>query len=253
FRACLEAHSRSDSGGGLRAASLPSLRRSSGYASVGRLASLARRSESVSLWVTRRALTGFRFQGCRRELRGACPACALDHCCVIFDDRVCEVSMLVNPRTGPIKGGVVLLPKRFVTDKAVLHSAQGIANTGFAVSVPEMSKQPRTIDDVTLEDIVNGVRAAKEAARELRRTLNGDKKVGVVGAWLAGTIALLASEEEFDATVAVCPFVRLPVADDVKIRQPLEVIRKARAPILAVFGELDSEVPIEDVRALEKA
>jgi len=172
---------------------------------------------------------------------------------VIFDYRVCEVSMLVNPRTGPIKGGVVLLPKRFVTDKAVLHSAQGIANTGFAVSVPEMSKQPRTIDDVTLEDIVNGVRAAKEAARELRRTLNGDKKVGVVGAWLAGTIALLASEEEFDATVAVCPFVRLPVADDVKIRQPLEVIRKARAPILAVFGELDSEVPIEDVRALEKA
>lgn len=161
--------------------------------------------------------------------------------------------MLVNPRTGPIKGGVVLLPKRFVTDKAVLHSAQGIANTGFAVSVPEISKRPRTIDDVTLEDIVNGVRAAKEAARELRRTLNGDKKVGVVGAWLAGTIALLASEEEFDATVAVCPFVRLPVADDVKIRQPLDVIRKARAPILAVFGELDSEVPIEDVRALEKA
>lgn len=161
--------------------------------------------------------------------------------------------MLVNPRTGPIKGGVVLLPKRFVIDKAVLHSAQGIANTGFAVSVPEMSKQPRTIDDVTLEDIVNGVRAAKEAARELRRTLNSDKKVGVVGAWLAGTIALLASEEEFDATVAVCPFVRLPVADDVKIRQPLDVIRKARAPILAVFGELDSEVPIEDVRALEKA
>lgn len=161
--------------------------------------------------------------------------------------------MLVNPRTGPIKGGVVLLPKRFVIDKAVLHSAQGIANTGFAVSVPEMSKRPRTIDDVTLEDIVNGVRAAKEAARELRRTLNGDKKVGVVGAWLAGTIALLASEEEFDATVAVCPFVRLPVADDVKIRQPLDVIRKARAPILAVFGELDSEVPIEDVRALEKA
>lgn len=161
--------------------------------------------------------------------------------------------MLVNPRTGPIKGGVVLLPKRFVIDKAVLHSAQGIANTGFAVSVPEMSKRPRTIDDVTLEDIVNGVRAAKEAARELRRTLNGDKKVGVVGAWLAGTIAFLASEEEFDATVAVCPFVRLPVADDVKIRQPLDVIRKARAPILAVFGELDSEVPIEDVRALEKA
>ena len=159
--------------------------------------------------------------------------------------------MLVNPRTGPIKGGVVLLPKRFVIDKPVLHAAQGIANTGFAVSVPELAKQPRDIDNVTLDEIVNGVHAAKQAARELRKTLGG-KKVGVVGAWLAGTVALLASDEEFDASIVICPFIRLPVADDVIIRQPLEVVAKARSPILAVFGELDSEVPIEDVRALER-
>jgi carboxymethylenebutenolidase len=161
--------------------------------------------------------------------------------------------MLVNPRNGPVKGGVVLLPKRFVIDKAVLHSAQGIANTGFAVSVPELSKQPVTIDNVTVDALVNGVYAAKEAARELRKTLGGKRKVGVVGAWLAGTLALLSSDEEFDASVVVCPFVRLPVADDVIIRQPLDVVKKARAPILAVFGELDSDVPIEDVRALEKS
>lgn len=160
--------------------------------------------------------------------------------------------MLVNPRTGTTKGGVVLLPKRFVIDKSVLHAAQGIANTGFAVSVPELSRQPRTIDNVTLDEIVNGVQMAKQAARELRRTLGGAKKVGAVGAWLAGTLALLASDDEFDASVVVCPFVRLPVADEVIVRQPLDVMGKARAPILAVFGELDSEVPIEDVRALEK-
>ena len=161
--------------------------------------------------------------------------------------------MLVNPRTGPIKGGVVLLPKRFVIDKAVLHAAQGIANTGFAVSVPELSKHSVTIDNVTVDELVNAVYAAKEAARELRKTLGGGKKVGVVGAWLGGTVALLASDEEFDASVVVSPFVRLPVADDVIIRQPLDVVKTARAPILAVFGELDSEVPIEDVRELEKS
>jgi carboxymethylenebutenolidase len=160
--------------------------------------------------------------------------------------------MLVNPRNGPIKGGVVLLPKRFVINKAVLHSAQSIANTGFAVSVPELAKQQRSIDDITLDELVNAVYAAKQAARDLRKTLGKSKKVGAVGAWLAGTVALLASDEEFDASVVVCPFVRLPVADEVTIRQPLTVVSKARAPILAVFGELDSEVPIEDVRALEK-
>jgi carboxymethylenebutenolidase len=162
------------------------------------------------------------------------------------------VFMLVNPRSGPIKGGIVLLPKRFVIDKAVLHSAQGIANTGFAVSVPELSSQPRTIDDVTVDEIVAGIAAAKKAAQELRRTLGGGKKLGAVGAWLAGTIAMLASDAEFDASVVVCPFIKLPVADEMTLRQPLTVVSQARAPILAVFGELDSEVPIEDVRALER-
>ena len=120
------------------------------------------------------------------------------------------------------------------------------------MSVPELAKHSVDIDNVTLDEIVSGVQLAKEAARDLRKTLGGGKKIGVVGAWLAGTLALLASEEEFDASVVVCPFVRLPVADDVIIRQPLDVMGKARAPILAVFGELDGEVPIEYVRALEK-
>lgn len=160
--------------------------------------------------------------------------------------------MLVNPRTGPVKAGVVLVPKRFVADKAVMHSAQGIANTGFAVRVLELSRQPRTIDNVSLDEIVHGVQQVKQAARELRKTMGGGKKVGTVGAWLGGTLALLACDEELDACVVVCPFVKLPVADDVIIRQPLEVVGKSRAPILAVFGELDSEVPIEDVRELER-
>lgn len=161
-------------------------------------------------------------------------------------------SMLVNPRAGPVKAGVVLVPKRFVADKAVMHSAQGIANTGFAVRVLELTRQPRTIDNVSLDEIVHGVQQVKQAARELRKTMGGGKKVGTVGAWLGGTLALLACDEELDACVVVCPFVKLPVADDVIIRQPLEVVGKSRAPILAVFGELDSEVPIEDVRELER-
>lgn len=161
--------------------------------------------------------------------------------------------MLVNPRSGPAKAGIVLIPKRFVADKAVMHSAQGIANTGFAVRVLELARRPRTIDNVTLDEIVHGVQQVKQAARELRQTLGQNKRVGTVGAWLGGTLALLACDEELDACVVVCPFVKLPVADDVIIKQPLEVVTKSRAPILAVFGELDSEVPIEDVRELERA
>lgn len=159
--------------------------------------------------------------------------------------------MLVNPRNGPAKAGVVLVPKRLHADKAVMHSAQGIANTGFAVSVPEICPQARSIDDVTIDELVRGVQIVRDAAIELRRTLGG-KPVGGVGAWLGGTLVMLASEHDFDACVLVCPFVRLGVADDVIIRQPIDVVVRSHAPLLAVFGELDAEVPIEDVRALER-
>lgn len=159
--------------------------------------------------------------------------------------------MLVNPRNGPAKAGVVLVPKRLCSDKAVMHSAQGIANTGFAVSVPEIARRPRTIDDITIDELVQGVRTVRDAAAELKRTLGG-KPVCGVGAWLGGTLLMLASEEGFDACVLVCPFVRLNVADDVIIRQPIDVVARSHAPLLAVFGELDAEVPIEDVRALER-
>jgi dienelactone hydrolase len=160
--------------------------------------------------------------------------------------------MLVSPRSGPAKAGIVLIPKRFCVDKAVLHSAQGIANTGFAVRVLELSKEPHDLDNITVDGITEGVRKVREAADELRETLGAGKKIGVVGAWLAGTLSLLACDKALDACVVVCPFVRLPVADE-DFEQPLDVVVKARTPILAVFGELDTEVPIEDVRALERA
>lgn len=143
------------------------------------------------------------------------------------------------------------MPKRFAVDKAVLHSAQGIAATGFAVEVVELARQPRTLENVTLREINDAVPTVRDAARRLRRALDG-KKVGGVGAWLGGTVLLLACDAEFDACAVVCPFLRLQVGQPKGFRQPLEMVRSARAPILAVFGELDGEVPIEDVRTLEK-
>lgn len=159
--------------------------------------------------------------------------------------------MLVNPTASEPRAGIVLIPKRFCIDDAVLHSARSMADKGFTVQVVELARSPVTIDNVTLEQIIEGAQKTRTAARELRRELGPDRNVGAMGAWLGGTLALMTSDEDFDACVAVSPFVRLPVADDVIIRQPLEVAARARCPILAVFGELDAEVPVEDIRAME--
>lgn len=160
--------------------------------------------------------------------------------------------MLIQPRGGKPKAGIVLVPKRWCVDKAVMHSAQSLANTGFTVQVLELAPGPRQLEDLSAQDFLAAARKVRESAAALHRTLGGGK-VGAVGAWIGGSVVLLASDGELDACVAVCPFVHLPQADGAVLRQPLEAVRNANASIMAVFGELDGEVPLEDVRALEHA
>lgn len=160
--------------------------------------------------------------------------------------------MLIQPKSGTPKAGIVLVPKRWCIDKAVLHSAQSLANAGFTVQVLELSRTPRETEDPSARDFLAAARNVREAAAALRKDLKG-KKVGAVGAWIGGSVVLLASDGELDACVAVCPFVHLPQADGTLLRHPIDAVRNANACIMAVFGELDGDVPIEDVRALETA
>lgn len=159
--------------------------------------------------------------------------------------------MKIQPPGGKAKAGLILVPKRWCLDKSALLSAQALARTGFAVHALELSKTPRGTDDPSAQEFVAAAQAVRKAAIELRQSLHGGK-VGAVGAWIGGSVVLLASDGELDACVAVCPFVHLPQSDGKVLRQPLDAVRAANASILAVFGELDGEVPVEDVRALEK-
>ncbi|MEE9312704.1 MAG: dienelactone hydrolase family protein [Planctomycetota bacterium] len=159
--------------------------------------------------------------------------------------------MLINPRSGPVKAGVILVPKRFVIDKAAIRTAQGIANTGFAVWIPEMVSAPITIENITAEQLNEFAMILREENRTFRRTLKGRCAVGVVGAWLGGTAAMMSGPGVFDATVLVSPYLKIPVADKEGFRQPLDYLAETSMPVLGVFGELSSEVPLEDVRQLE--
>ncbi|MCF6227184.1 MAG: dienelactone hydrolase family protein [Planctomycetes bacterium] len=150
-----------------------------------------------------------------------------------------------------MKAGVILIPKRFVIDKAAIRAAQGIANTGFSVWLPEMASAPITIDNITAKQLNEFAMILREDIRTFRRILKGRCAVGVVGAWLGGTVAMMTGPGVFDATVLVSPYVKISVADKRGFRQPLEYLAETSMPVLGVFGELSSEVPPEDVRLLE--
>jgi carboxymethylenebutenolidase len=162
-----------------------------------------------------------------------------------------EKAMLINPASGTPKAGIVLVPKRLALDSAAMHAAQAFARQGYACLALDLSKQPKTVDNVTTTELVAVLAKVKQSVGELRKSIGGGK-VGLVGAWLGGTLALLAGESGADACAAVCPHLSLPMSDKSVLQQPLKTAARLEMPILAVFGELDGEIPLDEIRDLEK-
>jgi carboxymethylenebutenolidase len=162
-----------------------------------------------------------------------------------------EKAMLINPARGTPKAGIVLVPKRLALDSAAMHAAQAFARQGYACLALDLSKQPKTVDDVSASDLVSALAKVKQSVGELRKGIAGGK-VGIVGAWLGGTLALLAGESGADACAAVCPHLSLPLSDKSVLEQPLKAVASLEMPILAVFGELDGEIPLDEIRELER-
>lgn len=159
--------------------------------------------------------------------------------------------MLINPSKGEPKAGIVLVPKRLCVDAAALGAAQAFAHQGYACHALDLSKEARTVDNVTATELVAGLAKVKQAVADLRKGLKG-KRIGLVGAWLGGTLALLAGGSGADACAVVCPHLTLPLTDRSLLQQPLVAAALTEMPLLAVFGELDGEIPLDDVRELER-
>jgi len=159
--------------------------------------------------------------------------------------------MLINPAKGRPKAGIVLVPKRLCVDAAALHAAQAFAQQGYACLAVEVSKQSRTVENVTATELVAGLAAVRQAIADLRKGIGGGK-VGLVGAWLGGTLALLAADAKADACAVVCPHLSLPLSDRTLLSQPLDAAARGQTPLLAVFGELDGEIPLDEIRELER-
>lgn len=159
--------------------------------------------------------------------------------------------MLINPGKGEPKAGIILVPKRLCVDSAALHAAHAFARQGYACHALDLSKESRTVDNVTATELVAGLARVKQAVSELRLGLQG-KPVGLVGAWLGGTLAILAGTSGADACAVICPHLSLPLTDHTMLEQPLVAAAHSEMPMLAVFGELDGEIPLDEIRELER-
>jgi carboxymethylenebutenolidase len=82
------------------------------------------------------------------------------------------------------------------------------------------------------------------AAHHLRGL--GAPKVAVIGFCMGGSLALLASDRGFQASISCYGRIRHPA-------NPLEAVRRGHSPVLGIYGERDQSIPLDSVDELRRA
>jgi len=180
-----------------------------------------------------------------------------------------ELGFLVTPDAGPAPGVVMIHDVWGVSDHT-RDLATRLAAEGFAVLAVDLYRRESQVkienpgawmralsDPQVLEDL-------RDARSFLAARSEATRRVGVVGFCMGGMYALMAgcTELGFAATV---PFYGLlshrhgilhdagGLDPERKPHEPLALASELGCPLLAFFGDQDEYVPMDDVRALERA
>jgi carboxymethylenebutenolidase len=80
-------------------------------------------------------------------------------------------------------------------------------------------------------------------------------RVGVTGFCFGGRVAWLfaATHKELDAAVVWYGRIVSPQKDDLRPKDPLELAKDVVCPVLGLYGEADTGIPVADVRRMEAA
>jgi len=180
-----------------------------------------------------------------------------------------ELGFLATPDTGA-SPGVVMIHDVWGLSAHTRDLATRLAGEGFAVLAIDLYRREA---GPKIEDPGAWMRALSDpqvladlgaAARDLAAHPETNGRVGVVGFCMGGMYALMACCADLGFAAGV-PFYGLlshahgilhaPVGLDPvrKPREPLAMAGELRCPLLAFFGEDDAFVPLDDVRALERA
>ena len=180
-----------------------------------------------------------------------------------------ELGFLATPDAVAVPG-VVMIHDVWGLSAHTRDLATRLAGEGFAVLAIDLYRREAA---PVIEDPGKWMRALSDpqvladlgtGARWLAARPETNGRVGVVGFCMGGMYALMAGCADLGFAAAV-PFYGLlshahgilhdPAGLDParKPREPLAMAGALRCPLLAFFGEDDAFVPLDDVRALERA
>ena len=161
----------------------------------------------------------------------------------------CYISKPKGEGTWP---GLVLAHDRMGVDIDTKRLADRLAAEGFVVMAPDLYHGRVALDADKGRELAT-VLDENEAALLLAETAGhlkflpelGNHRVGLIGFDLGGRLVLLAGTRSTDVSAVAAVYGR-PITDS-------DSLRRINVPIMAVFGELDDQIPQEQVKTFKEA
>jgi carboxymethylenebutenolidase len=188
-----------------------------------------------------------------------------------------EVKIPVNDgtipayRAAPDKGGpfptVLVVQEIFGVHEHIKDVCRRLAKLGYLAIAPELYARQGDVSKLEMQDIISKVVSKvpdtqvmsdlDAAVAWAKKTGNGDTaKLGITGFCWGGRIVWLYAAHNANLKAGVAWYGRLSgagKATELQPKYPIDLAGEVKAPVLGLYGEKDTGIPVKDVEAMRAA
>jgi carboxymethylenebutenolidase len=174
-------------------------------------------------------------------------------------------------RAAPDKGGpfptVLVVEEIFGVHEHIKDVCRRLAKLGYLAIAPELFARQGDVSKMEIQDIISKVVSKVPDAQVMtdldaavewaKKTGNGDtSKLGITGFCWGGRIVWLYAAHNKDLKAGVAWYGRLSGAGkttELQPKFPIDLAGDIKAPVLGLYGEKDTGIPVKDVEAMRAA
>lgn len=171
-------------------------------------------------------------------------------------------------RACPEKGGpfpvVLVVQEIFGVHEHIKDVCRRLAKLGYLAIAPELYARQGDVSKLEREEIMKVVAKVPDdqvmgdldaAVAWAKKTGNGDTtKLGITGFCWGGRIVWLYASHNKELKAGVAWYGRLTgKATDLQPKFPIDVVGDLKCPVLGLYGEKDTGIPVKDVETMQAA
>lgn len=171
-------------------------------------------------------------------------------------------------RAAPEKGGpfptVLVVQEIFGVHEHIKDVCRRLAKLGYLAIAPELYSREGDVSKLERDDIMKVVSKVPDAqvmgdldaaVEWAKKTGNGDtSKLGITGFCWGGRIVWLYAAHNKNLKAGVAWYGRLSgKATERQPKYPIDLASDVKAPVLGLYGEKDTGIPVKDVEAMRAA